>query len=151
MLRERDYALRGRGLTLQDHLKIEGKSEEQLREELIPEATERVQRALVLGKVIEEEGLKVEEPAVEERISESAKAFGDAADQIRSALDNDQGRRTIRNDLLVEMAVEKLVAIAKGDSNDLHGSETETRPESGDNPSTADNSVEAEVSLHPRD
>ena len=141
MLRAQDLTLRGKGLTLQDHLKIDGKSEEQLREELVPEARKRVERALVLGEVIEKEGLQVKDLAVEERITASAEAFGDAADQVRSALDNEQGRRSIRNDLLVDMAIEKLVEITKGEAPELERAKPETLA------SSDEKSMAAEVAL----
>ena len=130
LLREHDLALRRRGLTIQDHLKIDGKSEEQMRDELVPEATKRVKRALVLGKVVDREGLQVEDLAVEQRITASAEAFGDAADQVRSALDNEQGRRSIKNDLLVNLAIERLAEIAKGEAPELHDGTPETTAES---------------------
>ncbi len=149
MLREQDRALRGKGLTLEDHLKIEGVSEEKLREDITPEATKRVKRALVLGKVIETEGLQVNDDAVEERITASAEAFGEAADQVRSALDNEQSRRSIRNGLLTELAVEKLVEITKGEMHESSGDKLERIAESDDSTSEEDNSIAPKVVQDP--
>jgi len=60
MVGELGRRLAAEKLSLDDYLKIEGKTTEALRNELKPRAEERLKRALVLGKIVDLEGLDVQ-------------------------------------------------------------------------------------------
>ncbi len=66
LLQEEDKALRKRGLSLESYLKIQGKTLEEHRQEILPEATERLKMRLVLRKFTEEENLDVSEEEINE-------------------------------------------------------------------------------------
>jgi len=114
MVRDLDRRLRDQRLTLPDYLKIEKKTEEQLRAELEPKARERLVRSLVLGKVVETEGLKVELPEVDAEIERVAAPLKEQADSLRKLLDAPASRRRIELDLLTDKAVRRLAEIARG-------------------------------------
>lgn len=68
ILREQDKALRKNGFSLEQFLKIEGKTIEQYRQEIRPAAEERLKNRLALIKFIQEEKIEVPESEVEEFI-----------------------------------------------------------------------------------
>ena len=117
-----DRRLREQNLTLDDYKKVTGRTDEQIREELEPNARERLRRSLVLSKVIEAEGLTVEDEAVTHRIELMAALFGKEANKYRKMMSTDTARRSVRYDLLSDKAVQRLVAIANGENPPLPGS-----------------------------
>ncbi|MFQ6058968.1 MAG: trigger factor [Anaerolineae bacterium] len=104
--------LKGRGLTLEKYLEMEGRSEQALREELRIEARERVKRALVLGKVVELEGIQVEPGEVEEEAESIAQRFGERAEAAREVLASAESQRSLTSRLLAQKALRRLVEIA---------------------------------------
>jgi trigger factor len=117
--------LEAQKLTLEDYLKAENQTEADVREDLRPRAEERVKRALMLGKVVEEEELTVSDEEISGRIQQLAGSVQDPEGKIFKALNTLQSRRRVENDLLFEKAISRLVSIAKGE-----------KPEKG-NPDTA--------------
>lgn len=111
-----DRRLREQNLNLEDYLKMQKRTRESLRDELRPAATERLKRALVLGKVVEVEGLDLEAGEVEQKIQTMTKVFGDDGPKINKILSTPTGQRSVAIDLLADKAVERLVAIAKGEA-----------------------------------
>ncbi|MBI3286881.1 MAG: hypothetical protein HYZ68_02410, partial [Chloroflexi bacterium] len=119
-----DYAhlLSHRGFTLQRYLELSGKSTEALRQELRPQAEERLRKSLSLQKLVEVEGISVEESEVDQEISElsaqlsSPKSGGDAtqAEALRRALAQPESQRSIRSRLYGRKALERLVEIGLG-------------------------------------
>ena len=114
-LEDLDRRLREQRLTLDDYLKIQGKSKEEFREEVRPQAEKRLKRTLVLGKVVDLEGLTVEGDEIEQAIDRLSTPWGEQAGEMRKVLSNDRARRMVSLDVLSEKAVARLVAIAKGE------------------------------------
>jgi trigger factor len=103
-------------LSLEDYLRFQGKTVEELREESKPRAATRLRRALVLGEVVRLEGLEVGEEELGAHIEEVSVAWGARADEVRASLNSDAARQAVRSRLLVNKAVQRLVAIAKGEA-----------------------------------
>jgi trigger factor len=116
LLADLDNRLREQRLTLDDYLKIEKKTREQLRQEYEPRAAARLKRALVLGRVVEHEQLDVQPHEVVGEIDRMSVAMGDQAGRVRDYLNSDRARQSLTIDLLTNKAVERLVAIAKGEA-----------------------------------
>jgi trigger factor len=120
-------------LSLEDYLDIEGKTVESLEREFEPRATDRLKRALVLGKIVDLEEIETAEEQVDAEIDRMVEPFQDQKEEIRKAFNTPQGRRRIELDQLTEKAIGRLVAIARGDAElepkeleehkDLHGEE----------------------------
>ncbi len=154
MTQDLDRRLREQNLTLEDYKKVTGRTDEQIREELEPSARERLRRSLVISKVVETEGITVEDNEVDERIEMVAPLFGKDADRYRKMMKADNARRSVAYDLLSDKAVKRLLEIAKGENPPLPGSleilaETnEPKAESVAEPSVAEpvEAVEAESS-----
>ena len=106
--------LGNQNLALEDYLKIEGKTEDDLRTELEPEATERIKRGLVLGKIVDVEELKVEEEEIEAGIKRLIEPLGaDADKRLLEAFESPAGRQRIAMDILTDKAMRRIIAIAK--------------------------------------
>jgi len=112
-------------LSLDDYLRIRGRTMEELREELKPQAEARLKRALVLSEVIRLEGLEVSEEEIGAHIEKIGALWRGQADEVRSSLNSDKGRQAVRSHLLAQKAVQRLVAIAKGDMEEAGSSKQE--------------------------
>lgn len=100
------------GISLSQYLKFTNKSEEEIRDDLLPRAKERVKRRLVLNAVAEAEGIAV---ASEEVDTEIEKAILDAVarkDELRAALNTPGGRASIDNIVRTRKTIARLVDFA---------------------------------------
>lgn len=119
MLEDLDGRLREQNLTLDDYLKIEGKTREQLNEENRPRAEQRLKRALVLGRIVEAEQLEVTPEEVKAEIDRQSALFGDQAGRVLKILNSDEGRQSMVIEMLTNKAVQRLIAIARGEAPPL--------------------------------
>ncbi|MGH2606703.1 MAG: trigger factor [Anaerolineales bacterium] len=115
LIQELDRRLRDQKLSLPDYLKIEKKSLADLRTELEPRARARLVRALVLSQVIENEHIEVSDEDIAAEVTRLSEPWRDSA-EVRRVLENPAGRRRIALDLLSQKAVQRLVAIARGEN-----------------------------------
>jgi trigger factor len=131
MVRELEQRLRAQNLNLADYLTIEGKTEEELLEELEPQATERLKRALVLGKVVELEEIEVDESDIDAEIDRLVSSFENESDKesARKVFDNPVGRQRINLDLISDKAIERLMTIAKGEADSIEQTSEEASKE----------------------
>ena len=121
------HRLEAQKLTLEDYFQAENKTEAEVREELRPRAEDRVRRALLLGKVVEDEELEVDDEEISDHIQRLAGSLQDPEGNIVKALNTQQSRRRIENDLLFERAIDRLVSIAKGEKPDKGNPEPEPK------------------------
>lgn len=103
-------------LSLEDYLKVQGLTREQLLERMKPQADARIRRGLVLREVISREQIEVSEEEIKERIEAESNRPGGRSESARAFLESEEGRRALVNRLLLNKAVERLVAIAKGEA-----------------------------------
>jgi len=99
---------------LEEYLRRAKKTEEELREELQPIATKRVTSSLVLGKIAEEEKIKVSDSEIDAEIKRLTKSDTEKDDELRRYLSTSQSRESIRQMLITRKILERLVEIAKG-------------------------------------
>jgi trigger factor len=116
LIEDLDSRLREQRLTLEDYLKIEGKSLEQAREDFKPRAEQRLKRALILGRLVEAEKLDVQPEEVVEQIEQSSGLWGEQAGRVREFLTSDKGRQSLVVDMLTTKAIARLTAIARGEA-----------------------------------
>ena len=91
------------------------KTEEELKQELRLQATERVRRSLVLSRVAELEGVSVGEEDVEEEIERLVASSGPQAAEVRRVFSSPNGRAALERSLLTRKTLDRLVAIASGE------------------------------------
>jgi trigger factor len=119
LLEEQDRVLKQQeGLTLDNWLEINKKSREEYRDELHPQAAERLKRGLALGKVVELEGIMAEEEEIEAQIESMSSSFGEQADKARDVFSSPDNMRSIASNLLTNKALQRLTAIARGEVED---------------------------------
>lgn len=117
MLEDLDRRLKEQKLTLDDYLKIEGKTKDGLREEYKPQAETRLKRGLALGELVEQEQLKVDETDVNAEVEKFVSIFGGSADAeaLRKSFASAKARSSLALDLLTNKAMQRLMALAKGE------------------------------------
>jgi trigger factor len=119
MLERLDRDLRQQGLTLEDYMRIMNKTREQVAEDYREPAIENLKKSLVLREVVNAEGVTVDESAIDAEIDRIAAQFGDQAELLRPALDTPTMRDNVRNDLLEQSVLDRIVQIAKGEAPEL--------------------------------
>jgi len=134
LLQDLRMRLGTQNLALEDYLKIEGKTEEDLRTELEPDAIERIKRGLVLGKIVDVEELKVEDDEIDAEIKRLIEPLGAEADKrLLEAFESPAGRQRIALDILTDKAMRRIVAIAKGEIEEQDVSTIEVNSEEENN------------------
>jgi trigger factor len=102
----------GRGV--EEYLAATKKTEEELREELRPPATKRVNWSLVLNKITEEEKIEVADSEIDGEIEKMAQSVAeDKRDTFSSTLNVPRSRQSIKDILLRRKTVQRLVEIAQ--------------------------------------
>lgn len=125
-----DEQCRRSGDNLEDYLKSINKTEEQLHEELHPVAEERIRRSLVLGKVAEVDGIKIEESEIETEIERMVGNAGQSPDKVRQALRSPMARRSVEMILLTRKTLDHLIKIVtQGETPAAAGAEPEAQPQ----------------------
>lgn len=104
-------------LSMEDYLRIQGQTVDNLREGATPEAEASLKQSLVLGEVVKLEGLEVSSGEVEDLVAEIS------AEQRRSLADEEI--ESVRNSMLGDKALQRLVAIAKGEAPELDAVEAD--------------------------
>lgn len=102
-------------LSLEDYLRLQRKSMEELRADLEPAARDDLRRALVLGEIARKEALDVDEEEIAQHIDAVSSRFGVRADDVRASLNSEVGRHSLRSRMIGSKAVQRLVAIARGE------------------------------------
>jgi FKBP-type peptidyl-prolyl cis-trans isomerase (trigger factor) len=99
---------------MESYLKSIGKTAEDLHHEWHPMANTRVKRSLALGKVIEDNDIKVEPADIDKEIEDMTKDAGEKKESLLQVLNNQQVRETIERRLVSRKAVNYLAGIASG-------------------------------------
>ncbi len=106
------------GLTWDNYLRLSGKTEEQVLEELKPNAEKRLKQLLVLGELIRAENVTATNEQIKadiERRVQEAVANGATANVARRAYSTPDARDNISFNLRVNQVMNRIVAMAKGE------------------------------------
>ncbi|MDZ7729379.1 MAG: trigger factor [Dehalococcoidia bacterium] len=119
------------------YLERMGQTEQEFRESLAEEAQRRVERSLVISKLAEIEDIDVSEQEVDEQLDNLVQPAGEEASRLRELFDTDEGRATIRRNVLSDKTLARIVEIATvGDGSGGDAEQTSAaaaaQPESGD-------------------
>ena len=122
-IQEIEQRFKQQGWGLEDYLKLQAKSLEDMREDLRPEATERLVRGQVTYALVEAERLVMEEDEldrqIEQRLGEMDGITDELAGQLRDLYRSDQGRMMMANDVIMSKFTDRLMQIGRGDAPDL--------------------------------
>lgn len=97
--------------TLEDHLRLEDKTLEQIREELRPEAARRLRNSLVLREIATREGVSVNPQDIDAEIDRMAGATGNA-EQMRQFYSSNYVRNLIENEVFERKLLDRVIDIA---------------------------------------
>jgi trigger factor len=126
MIEDLDRNLRQQGITYKDFLRITQKNERDVRDEYREPAINLVKRTLVLREIVRQEQIEVSEERVNQEVDEMVSRFGGQAEQFRSLFDTPAVRDNIKNDLLQQTVMDRIGALARGETitNETPSSET---------------------------
>jgi trigger factor len=112
-------------------LELQGRTEEELREQVAPEAQRRVQNTLVLSELALAEGIRIQRADIEDEIRRRNTALAPAGLQLKR---NAAVRRSTANDLAMERILERLLAIVSQDDPAPIPGEPDPEPEPAPRP-----------------
>lgn len=116
VIAEQEQELAMRRVTLEDYLKSQQKSVEELRESLKPLAIKQIQISMVVDKVIEQQGLQAGDEEIDAEIERMAESVGERADDLRNTFQSPVARRSIARNIVAGKAVKLLMDIASGEA-----------------------------------
>jgi len=102
------------GKGLEEYLSSINKTEEELREELRPLATRRVNWSLVLGEIAEKEKVEVNDSEIDTEIESMMKGAGENKERLQQLLNTPQSRESIKQSLITRKTIQRLEEIAGG-------------------------------------
>ena len=142
MVENMENRLKEQGLEMDDYFKLSGQTEETFRETFHPRAEQNAQRGLVLGELVHREKLDIEEGEIDARIALMTASWGEQAAELRQVLQSPENMRAVANDVLSDKALQRLIAIAKGEAPPLE--EVEPEGEAAEEPKAEQEKVEPE-------
>jgi trigger factor len=107
--------MRQQGIDLESFWQLTGTTQEEWREQIRPQALERMKRRLVLGKIVQAESFEVSDDEVEAEIEEMLAPLGDRADDMRELLASEAGKASVTDNLLTEKALDYLKTLLRQD------------------------------------
>ena len=127
---------RGSGSDMDGYLKAIGKSQDEIKEELRPVATDRLTRSLVLRKLSEDQKIEVNTQEIEEEIGKMTAQFGGTNEAIMKAFSSQEGRKSVESAIITRKTLDRLGEIACGndmqEKNTVTGVSTKTSRQGGD-------------------
>ena len=115
MISDFDQTLHQRGINLEEYMRINNVDKEGIRDDFRESAEEQLVRALILGEVTDVEQLAVRDAEIDDEIDTAVLSYGENAGLMRQFLGGEVARRSLSNRLLAQKAVDRLIAIAKGE------------------------------------
>ncbi len=119
LLHHMDNDLRQRGLTLEDYMKVTGKTHDDLHVDYEDNAVNAIKRSLVMREIVDAENLTVTAADIDAEIDRISAQFGEQASAFRSIYDNPSMRANLENSVLNQQVMERMAAIARGQAPDL--------------------------------
>lgn len=112
MIQEFAQRISMQGMSFDNYLKYTGMTMDKLKEQVRPEALQRIQSSLVLEQIAKEENLVASDEDVDAEITNMASMYGMDADTLKERLGEDE-RKNIQADLAIKKAVEFVMANVK--------------------------------------
>lgn len=112
MLSDQAGQFRGGRQGMEEYLRNMGKTSDELREELRPEATRRVTHSLVLSKLAEEEKIEVSPAEVDADVETMVRGAGEKGEELRRLFASAPARQSIERALLTRKTVQRLIEIS---------------------------------------
>lgn len=127
-----DQDFRRQGLTLDDYMKIASKDRDALKLEYHDIAVRTVKRSLVLREVMRAESIEVSDEMIDNELDRMLSQFGEQRAAMRPYFDTPDMRGNIREDLLQQGVMDRIVAIARGEAPTMEASPSDETPSTVD-------------------
>ena len=101
------------GLTMEQYLQFSGMTVDQLKDQVRPEATTRIQSSLVLEQIAKEENIEVTDADIDAEVEKMAKAYGMEADKLKEYM-GDAEKESMKKDIAITKAVDLIMDNVKG-------------------------------------
>jgi trigger factor len=111
---------RNLGTDVEQYLATVKRTREDLRQELLPVATERVRRSLALTELADELEIKAEPEEIDAEVERLA-GSGQQAEQLRRLFGSPDGRAALTRSLITRKTMDRLAEIASGDGTPTAG------------------------------
>lgn len=96
------------GLSMDQYMQFSGMTIDQLKEQVRPEAIERIQSSLVLEQIAKEEKIEITDEDIDAEIEKMAKLYNMEADKLKEYM-GDEEKENMKEDLAVQKAVELIM------------------------------------------
>lgn len=141
------------GFTWPKYLEMIGKTEEQMREDIRPEAEKALIRRLVINQFAEDENLDISNEELTTGLSNLAASYGDRAQDVINQMKDRRALVSFYGDLLMDKSMrhltDHLTGRVESEANELAGEELSPEEEAAAVPaaeeSTGDTQVEADA------
>ena len=114
MLQSTAGRLSQEGFTLEGYLNSSGRTLEEFREEIRPQAETRLKRSLVLAKFADAERVTLDKEDLDHEVDHISAEFGEQAEAVKDALRRDAVLRSMSGELYSRKVAEHLLALATG-------------------------------------
>lgn len=112
MINEMAQNMAQQGLSMQQYFQFTGTTMEQLREQVKPDATKRIQNSLVLEAIAKAENIEATDDDVKAEIAKMAETYGMKAEDLEKNVSDDD-RENLKADLRIQKAVDLIMENAK--------------------------------------
>ena len=115
MYEERERSLRNQRINMELYLSYAGQTEEELREQMKPQAEDRLNTMLLLRKLADMENIEVSDVDVESEISTLISSTGGESESaMKQALNTENAKESIRSSLMNRKTMARLAEITQG-------------------------------------
>lgn len=111
MIQEFEGRISQQGLSLEQYLQFSGSNVEKMKEQVRPEAIQRIQTSLVLENIAKKENIEVTQEAIDAQIEKMASVYGMPGEKMKEFL-SDEDKENIERNISIEKAVEIIMANA---------------------------------------
>ena len=131
MQERREELMARMGISEEDYTRFSGRTTEQINDEMREEAVEKLNRSYAISAFIEQEALEISDDELNGRLKELARQGDESTGRklTNKELRSERVRSTVRESLLVEKALERLVLITKGQAEEEEAVEDSSRDE----------------------
>ena len=131
MQERREELMARMGISEEDYTRFSGRTTEQINDEMREEAVEKLNRSYAISAFIEQEALEISDDELNGRLKELARQGDETTGRklTNKELRSERVRSTVRESLLVEKALDRLVLIAKGQAEEEELEEDSSRDE----------------------
>ena len=132
MEERREEMMKRLGISEEDYNRFTGRTAEEIRDEMHEEAVEKLNRSHAISAFIEQEALEISDDELDGRLKQLAREGDESTGRklTNKELRSERVKSSVRESLLIEKALERLVLIAKGQAEeDAEGSEPQEEGE----------------------